>query len=109
MADEYLAIMDSNGNGEIEQTDTGFNDPDAIRAASAALVDMADDYLCSARLKANTNEPATNPREIIITGVNDALSSFDRQSSARAMQAMDERIRETLFLVASAPQCMFTQ
>lgn len=110
MANAYLAVMDTNGNGRIEPNDASFDNDNAIRAASAALVDLADDYLCVGRLKANaTGNPQTDAREIIITGVNDALAYLDHRDAAKAMEALDSRIREALYLVTSAPQCMLME
>lgn len=105
----YMEVMDSNGDGQLTPDDDAYDDPSQVRAASAALVDQADIYLCTGRLRANaTGNPQSDPREIIITGVVDALANWDGGSPEYALRARDARMQEALFLVASAPQCSFS-
>ncbi len=110
LLDAYLAVMDSNKDGQLTPDDASYADAAQVRAASAALVDRADDYLCAGRLQAGaTGNAESDPREIIITGVVDSVANWDGGSPEYAVQARDARLQETLFLVASAPQCSFTE
>lgn len=110
VTDAYMNIMDTNGDGEITSNDASFNNATTIRNASAALVDLADDYICSGRLQAKaTGNAQTDAREIITKGVYDALKYLDGTTAAKAATARDERIRETFFLVTSAPQCTYME
>jgi len=110
MADAYMNVMDSNGDGQLSSTDANFTDEAKIREASAVLVDLADDYLCTGRLQANaTGNPQTDAREIIITGVKNALAFRDKRDVEQSIRALDDRIREALYLVASAPQCTYME
>ena len=110
MADVYMNVMDSNSDGKISSADSSFSDDAKIREASAALVDLADDYLCTGRLQANaTGDLQTDAREIIITGVKDALAFRDGRNATQSTRALDDRIREALYLVASAPHCTYME
>ena len=110
LLDAYMAVMDSNQDGQLTPDDASYSDAAQVRAASAALVDRADDYLCAGRLQAGaTGNAQSDPREIIITGVTDAVANWDGGSPEYAIRARDARVQEALFLVASAPQCSFTE
>ncbi|MEM7797635.1 MAG: DUF1800 family protein [Chloroflexota bacterium] len=106
MIDAYMAVMDSNGNGIIENTDAAFSDPSKVREASEAVVDIADGYLCGGWLKAEaTGDINSDPREVIVTGVTNALDGQDGNSAENALTARDGRIQEALLGVMIAPQC----
>ncbi len=105
--DVYIDVMDSNNDGEITDADEAFDSPETIRNATAALVDEMDLYLCSGTLNANaTGDSLTDPREIIIDAVYNAHYWRDNNTTATAQQAVDKRVRETILILGTAPQCL---
>ncbi|MEM7133571.1 MAG: DUF1800 family protein [Chloroflexota bacterium] len=103
----YMDIMDSNGDGSITRADAAFTKATAASDASLALVNTLDLYLCSGRLQSETalSEEA-DPRIIIAKGVYDGLRALDNTTVANAREAREERIKEALFLVSTAPECL---
>ena len=107
LSDPYTAVLDTNGDGALTSADGSLTDAALIRQASAAVVDEIDFYLCAGHLFTNrTGDPETDPREVIIDGVVATLKAFDTGSAADAEFARDERIREAMLFIGSAPQCM---
>ncbi len=105
--DIYTAALDTNDDNLFTSVDETFDDPNAIRNASAALVDALDLYLCGGYLAANaTGDTLTDPREIVITGVYDAHFWRDGGSDEAAATARDRRVREAVLLLSTAPQCI---
>ncbi|MEM8860325.1 MAG: DUF1800 family protein, partial [Chloroflexota bacterium] len=102
----YTAVMDTNGDGEISADDDAFTSGAKIHEATAAVVDLADDYFCQGWLKANaTGDPETDPREIIITGLQDMRQSWDNNTTFLAGYARNSRVRESIMITLMAPTC----
>lgn len=111
----YMAVMDTNNDGEMTKDDDAFDQPEAIRNATAKLVDRLDIYLCSGRLRANSAKklaaggPTADPYTILVDGLVSTMGNLDFKSAAKAVTARNERIREALFLVGTAPDCLVQQ
>ena len=106
MVDAYMAVMDSDSNGVMNESDAAFSDPAKAREASAAIVDVADLYLCGGWLQNEaTGNLLTDPREIMIEGTYDGFDQFDDRTPADAITARDRRIREVILFAMVAPQC----
>jgi len=106
LVDPYMAVMDSDGDGDIDAQDENFSDPAAVRTATAAMLDAADLYLCGGVLKANaTGDPATDPYEIILDGLMAAYDYRDHVGINASRLGRDGRIEMALYLMGSAPQC----
>ncbi len=105
--DIYTDVLDTNNDGAFTSADASFDDDDAIRNATIALVDALDVYLCGGYLAANaTGDTLTDPREIVIAGVYDAHYWRDGGSDDAAATARDRRVREAVLLLSTAPQCI---
>jgi len=102
----YMAVMDSDGDGDIDAQDENFADPASVRQATAAMLDMADLYLCGGVLKANsTGDPAADPYEIILNGLMTAYGYRDHVGINASRLGRDGRISMALYLMGSVPQC----
>ena len=107
LLDAYMAVMDSNSDGTIDTDDGAFADAQSAKDASLALVNALDLYLCSGRLQSQSYASTdVDPRYIIADSVYDALDDHDNTTAADAAIARDERIKEALFLVGTAPRCL---
>ncbi len=107
LVEPYMSIMDSNGDGTISSDDAAFGDVSKVKEASLAMVNRLDLYLCSGRLQSQTfRNSSVDPRLIIADSVYDALNHRDGINEVNALVARDERIKEALFLVGTAPECL---
>ena len=105
--DAYMSVMDTNNDGTISELDSTFDNENAIRQATAAMVDVYDLYVCDGWFKARaTGNAQTDPREIIIDGISSIHDYNDGRTEERALDARDQRLRETLLIMFTAPQCM---
>ena len=119
---KYLAIMDTNNDGKVNDLDTTFDQPEHIYAACAALVDELDLYLTAGQLKKRFAAGYSyqtiredNPRDLIIDAVrltydyydddgvsNPADANFARDEG-RQLTVLQQRLRYASYLIAISP------
>ncbi|MFK7801203.1 MAG: DUF1800 family protein [Anaerolineae bacterium] len=105
--DAYMSVMDTNNDNTISELDTSFDDDLAVREATAAVIDAYDLLICDGWLNARaTGNGATDPREIIIEGISGTHASDDGKTEERAIKARDNRLREIVLVLFTAPQCV---
>lgn len=108
LGDIYISTLDEQAGDGIVAGNPAYTNPTSVRQAIAAMVDTVDLYVCAGRLQFNaTGSLSNDPREIIITGIQDAWDNYDGTSNVgHVALARDERIKDALLLVSAAPPCM---
>lgn len=112
LRDPYMVVMDSNADGQLTDADAAFDDPAAVRTATKTIVDNLDLYLCGGRLQTNSpdivasNGASADSYTTLIDGLVDIMAYEDHRTPEEAITARDERIREALFLIGTAPVCL---
>lgn len=108
LGDIYMSTLDEMADDGVAIGNPAYTSPAAVRQAIGAMVDTVDLYVCAGHLQFNaTGHPNTDPREIIITGIQDAWDYYDGLINPQHLYtARRERIKDTLLLVSAAPQCM---
>ena len=101
----YMAAVDVNGDGVFTSLDSStFNNPSAIPAACAAVIDRIDLLLCAGSLKAQYGTTPGQPRRIILDAVTAIRSAYDGGDDAASQAySMRVRINNALWLVMSSP------
>lgn len=122
---KYLAIMDTNLDGKVNNLDSSFDQPVFIYAAVAALVDELDLFLSAGKIKSRfaagynyTAARPNNPRDQIIEAVarsyyyydddgesNPANANYSRDEG-RQITILQQRLRYAAYLIASSPYGM---
>ncbi len=122
---KYLAIMDTNADGKVNDLDTTFDQPVFIYAATAALVDELDLFLSAGKIKKRfgagydyTTPRANNPRDQIIEAVAQSYDYYDDdgvsdpnhanfiRDEGRQLSILTHRLRYASYLIASSPYGM---
>lgn len=107
LVDVYMDVMDDNADGKLTPADSAFHSEQSVSAAATALVNELDLFLCAGQLQAEaTGDLGSDPHAILVNGVVLALKEFDHTDEADARYARNERIREALYLVGTAPDCL---
>ena len=102
----YMGIVDENGDGVFDNQDTGtFNNPQAIRDASVAVVDGCDLLISAGGLNFRYGDTVGMPRERIIHAVECTAQYWNNNNTQQAV-AMDRRIKAAMWLVMSAPEAI---
>ncbi|MEO7098179.1 MAG: DUF1800 family protein [Luteolibacter sp.] len=101
----YMAVVDTNGDGEFNNLDTAtFNNPASIAAACEALLDQMDLMLCAGSLKARYGATRGQPRQIILDTIISTDSGQNNNAGPGYQAAlMRGRIRVALWLVMCSP------
>ena len=102
----YFGIMDTNGDGQMTNLDTGaHNNTSTIRSACEAVLDQVDLMLCGGALKARHGNTPGRPRALILDAAVAVRSTSNSSTShSTQMTSMRERIEDILWLVASSPE-----
>lgn len=101
----YLSVLDANNDGAFSSADTTWaNRATLIPQAVELVMDRADLLLCAGSLKARYGNTVGKPRRIIM----DAVISIESQnnnntSAATQTNSMNERIRDTIYLITKSP------
>jgi uncharacterized protein (DUF1800 family) len=105
----YLGVLDENSDGAFDAADAGtFNNPAKIAEAVEAVVDRIDLLLCAGSMKARYGADPGRPRQIILDAVN-AIRSADNGNASQQANAMNDRIQNALYLVATSPDCLVSR